>query len=153
MASSSVRLVRNEGEIRAMKKGLGYGMLNLGMDIMEGYQSSMKQGSGPLPRPRSSPGEPPAVQTGNLRRSAHVVVYVLGSQLANAGGPPAAYGGEFRGEIGVIVGTNTGYGLILEVGSSRMAARPALVPAAIRSSGRAEQLIRDGARAAYSPRP
>lgn len=136
-----------------MKRGIGYGMLNLGMDIMREYQESMQQGSGPLPRPRSKPGDPPAVQTGNLRRSAHVVVYVNGGQLATAGGPSPGYGGEMTGEIGVIVGTNTGYGLVLEVGSRRMAARPALVPASIRSSGRAEQLIRDGARAAYHPKP
>lgn len=136
-----------------MKRGLGYGMLNFGMDILAGYQESFQQGSGPLPRPRSRPGEPPAAQTGNLRRSAHVVVYVLGGQLATAGGPPAAYSGEFVGEIGVIVGTNTGYGLILEVGSRKMAARPALVPAAIRSQGRAAKLIEDGARAHYRATP
>lgn len=149
----NVKLVRKEAEIKLMKRGLGFGLLNFGFDIMNGYQESMKQGSGPLPRPRSRPGEPPAVQTGNLRRSAHVVVYVGGASMAHVGGPPPSYAGEFVGEIGVIVGTNTGYGLFLEVGTSHMAARPALVPAAIRSQQRALQLIQDGARAHYNPKP
>lgn len=142
--------MRHDAEIRLLKRGLGYGLLNFGMDIMSGYQESMQQGSGPLPRPRSKPGEPPAVQTGNLRRSAHVVVYVVGQQLAKVG-PAPSYSGEFNGEMGVIVGTNTGYGLVLEVGGAKMAARPALVPAAIRSQGRADKLIRDGARGHYKP--
>lgn len=136
-----------------MKQGLGYGMLNLGLDIQEGYQSSFQQGSGPLPRPRSRPGEPPAAQTGNLRRSAHVVVYVLGSELAKVGPSPGYSAGDIAAEIGVIVGTNTGYGLFLEIGTAKMAARPALVPAAIRSQGRADKLISDGARAHYRGTP
>lgn len=148
----SVRVVRNEAEIAKLMKGLGFGLFNLGFYVQSAYQNSMKQGSGPLPRPRSMPGDPPAVQTGNLRRSAHTVAYVRSAKLA-AEGPAPGYGPEMAGEMGVIVGSSTGYGLWLEVGTGRMAARPALVPAAIRGQQRAPELIEAGARAHYSAKP
>lgn len=63
-------------------------------------------------RPRSLPGEPPAVQTGLLINSiAH----------------------ELRPErLAVRYGTNIKYGLFLELGTHKMAPRPYLVPAYIR---------------------
>ncbi len=149
---AEVRLVRNEAEIKRMFEGLGYGLLNLGLFVMARYQGSMPQGSGPLPRPRSAPGEPPAVQTGNLRRSAHAVLYVGGGTVAEVG-PSPGYGSEMTGELGVIVGSNTGYGLFLEVGTGKMAARPALVPAAIEGQQQAQALIAEGAKRRYRGSP
>ncbi len=127
-----------------MKAGLGYGLLNLGYFIQSRYQESF------LPSPPSAPGGPPAVRTGNLRRSAYAVAAVDGRRIGDTGNvaedidmPPT----------GVVVGTNTGYGLYVEVGTERMQARPALVPAAIEGQQQAARLIEAGAKAHYRARP
>jgi hypothetical protein len=87
----------------------------------------------------SSPGEPPAVDTGRLRSS---------------------YGWRVAGGLGgwfVEVGTNVRYAPMLEFGTSRMAARPHLRPAIERTTVRiggiiAARIAREQAQAARQVR-
>lgn len=134
----------NTAELAKMRKALGYGMLNFGYAVQADAQRSFT----PFP-PASTPGNPPAAPTGNLRRSIQAVAYVDGAELL-ASGPHPAYPGEVP-DIGVIVGTNTGYGLYLELGTVHMAARPFLTPAFNRQLASAERLIAAGAKAHYRP--
>jgi hypothetical protein len=130
-------------ELERARTALAYGFLNLGMFIQGKYQQSF------LAHPPSTPGGPPAVRTGNLRRSAHTVAYKDGQIIETAGATPADYSGEIEGEFGVIVGTNTGYGLFVELGTVHAAARPALVPAQAAGMAQATRLIGQGAKRYY----
>jgi HK97 gp10 family phage protein len=130
----------NEGERRRMYEALAFGMLNLGLFI-EGRAKQF------VP-----------VRTGNLRRSIHTVAFIdkkiigrSGDELAPFG--PADYSEEQDG-IGVIVGTNAGYGIFVELGTVRMSARPFLTPAAQEGVSQAPALIREGAEKHYgAPTP
>lgn len=77
------------------------------------------------PGVRSLPGEPPAVQTGHLRRSVTTVIEEQGDTIRAKVGPQADYGRH------------------LEFGTSRMAARPFLRPALDEKGDAATQAIRD----------
>lgn len=137
------KIVYHPSELDRARTALAYGFLNLGMFIQGRYQQLF------LAHPPSTPGGPPAVRTGNLRRSAHTVAYKEGQIIETAGATPADYSGELEGEFGVIVGTNTGYGLFVEVGTVNAAARPALTPATAEGQARATQLIAQGAKRYY----
>jgi hypothetical protein len=136
-------IVQHPNELERARTALAYGFLALGMFIQGRYQMLF------LAHPPSTPGGPPAVRTGNLRRSAHTVAYMDGTIIEMQGGTPADYSGEIEGEFGVIVGTNTGYGLFVEIGTAKAAARPALVPAAAEGQAQATRLISSGAKRYY----
>jgi HK97 gp10 family phage protein len=76
--------------------------------IMKGSRSGVQYTVGGKTAQRSAPGEPPKTDTGHL--------------VANIDATIDADGG------GATVGTNVQYGLYLEVGTSKMAARPWLSP-------------------------
>jgi HK97 gp10 family phage protein len=76
--------------------------------IMKGARSGAQYTVGGKTAQRSAPGEPPKSDTGHL--------------VANIDATIDADGG------GATVGTNVDYGLWLEVGTSKMAARPWLMP-------------------------
>lgn len=127
---STVRIVRNEDEIRKMKRALAYGMLNLGYFI----------------ETRAKTYAP--VLTGNLRRSIHTVAFHEGQTIGQQG-PVPDYGQDLQGGTGVIVGTNAGYGIFLELGTYRAPAQPFLTPAAQEGLAQAGTLIADGAKRHY----
>lgn len=133
----------NEAELKALYRALGFGMLNYGFAV----EASAKQSF--LSSPPSVPGGPPAVRTGNLRRSIHTAAYVFGEQIGSSSADVPPYGAG-RDEIVVFVGTNVGYGLFVELGTIYMAARPFLVPAHMAHQGDVLGLIAAGAKAHYS---
>lgn len=137
--------VKRTPDYERMMEALGFGMLNLGLFVEARSKARFQDIGGPLPRPHSKPGEGPVVQTGNLRRSIHTVGFVEGKRIGDPSGDLPPELGSAQG-IGVIVGTNTGYGAFLELGTSRMAARPFLAPAANEGLSQAGQLISQGAR-------
>jgi len=130
----------------AMRHSLALGMLNVALFAQATTQQSMGNHGGPVPHESSPPGGPPEVQTGNLRRSLHAVAYLDGHLVGGSGsdgngaGVPD-YASEAGAGIVAIMGTNTGYGLFVEIGTSRMAARPSLAPAAAEAQSRADELI------------
>jgi hypothetical protein len=129
--------------VAEMDAAIARGILNLVQYIEAQAKQRFQDVGGPLPRPSSAPGESPVVQTGNLRRSLHSVVIWSGGTLG--GGEGADYP-AISGSIVGYVGTNAGYGLYVEAGTSRMAARPFLTPAAGDGMAKAASLIAAGAK-------
>ena len=84
-------------------------MVAKGLTVQRTAQDSMRGGGSP--HTPSRPGEPPAVDTGTLRRSIQMEVNAT----------PAL--------IVVRVGTNLKYGLFLELGTIHIEPRPWLLPA------------------------
>lgn len=84
------------------------------------------------------PGEKPI--GGTLRRSVHSAVFVDGVLLfhhAEDGKPPLSDETALAGRIVGYVGTNTGYGAFVDLGTSKMPARPFLGPGLEVAAGRA----------------
>lgn len=134
MNGATVKVKRREREISQMEEALGYGMLNLGFHIEERAKANVP------------------VRTGNLRRSIHTVAFANGHRIGSSEGELPAELGALRG-IGVVVGTNTGYGLYVELGTVRMRARPYLTPAAQDGLANAIHLISEGAKARFPSVP
>ncbi len=82
-------------------------------------------------------------RTGNLRRSLHV-----GGEGVEAGTTGTDIGGQVVGPdyAEVVVGTNVEYAIFLELGTSRMAARPYLRPAVDAQRGAVAREIADALR-------
>lgn len=140
-----------DAEYAKIRRAIGYGMQNLGLAIQGNAVKRFQDVGGPLPRPASLPGESPVVQTGFLRRSIHTAVWIAGEKLFQSQPSIPDYAGETEGAIVLIVGTNTGYGLYLEVGTGKMAARPFLTPAYADVIPQAEGLVSTGAARHYTP--
>lgn len=129
---AEITVHRNEDEIKRLKRALAYGMLNLGYFIETQAKTKCPY------------------KTGNLRRSIHTVGFHDGSVLAStADRKPPDYGQDRRAS-GVIVGTNTGYGIFVELGTIKMKPRAFLQPAASAGLAKGEALIIEGARAHWS---
>lgn len=84
-------------------------MVTQGLKVQRTAQDSMRGGG--IPHVPSSPGEPPAVDTGTLRRSVQMEVQDAPTLII------------------VRVGTNLKYGLFLEIGTVHIQPRPWLLPA------------------------
>lgn len=123
----------NRDEVAKLKLALAYGMLNLGFFIET--QAKLRC----------------PYRTGNLRRSIHTVAFHEGKTILEQGKVPD-YGQDKQG-TGVIVGTNAGYGIFVELGTYKMAAQPFLTPAAQEGLSKAVELITSGARAHYQATP
>lgn len=131
MAGFDVTIKRNDDEIARLKLALAYGMLNLGFFIENRAKAVVPY------------------RTGNLRRSIHTVAFHEGRVLLQSNGTKVPdYGQDIQG-TGVIVGTNAGYGIFVELGTFKMAARPYLTPAAQEAIAQGVQLITDGAKQHY----
>jgi hypothetical protein len=146
---------------KAMRLSLARGILNVAYYTVAKAQMSMANEGGALKdHVPSQPGEPPAVETGHLRRSLHAIGFLDGKPIGGPellGHPPNVAGGtakvempvpDYEGDIpdiGSIAGTNCGYGLPLEVGTEHMAPRPFMTPAAMDAQSRAGELIKAGA--------
>ncbi len=90
----------------------------LGIKLQADVQTSM------TPNGPSKPGQPPAVDFGNLHSAIH---WQLNNGTNSQGNP----GGDAKGATVLQVGVTPSakYGLWLETGTRRMAARPFLAPA------------------------
>ena len=144
--------VKRTPEYAHMLEALGYGMLNLGLFTEAKAKDRFQDIGGPLPRPASSPGAGPVVQTGNLRRGIHTVAFANGKRLGSSELKLPPEVASISG-IGTVVGTNTGYGGYVELGTSRMAARPYLLPAGKEAQAQAGALIGQGARRHFGSGP
>jgi HK97 gp10 family phage protein len=98
----------NDRGIADLKRRLGKGMLNVGFAIENVAKDIVP------------------VRTGNLRRSIHTVAFADGEVVGTSGEVPQGYDTD---GIGCIVGTNTGYGIYVELGTVKMSPRPYLTPA------------------------
>lgn len=119
----SVRVVDRSAQViaiirRAARDGVAQGGL-----IIEAEAKRLLGLKGP--GVRSLPGEPPAVQTGNLRRSMATSVEERGNVIAAQIGPQADYGAH------------------LELGTATVAPRPFLRPALDEKAAEATKAIRD----------
>ncbi len=130
---ANVTIVRHEEYIAKMKLALAYGVLNLGY-----YVETQAKLRCPY-------------KTGNLRRSIHTVAFHEGKTLLEQG-PVPDYGQDING-TGVIVGTNAGYGVFVELGTVKMSAQPFLTPAAQEGLAQAITLVTQGAQKHWDNQP
>lgn len=109
----------------ALDKALVKALLKAGSDIVVDAQISITAGttSGKGHKP-SQPGEPPNQDTGVLGNNIEV-------QVTSSVQP-----------VTVEVSSNAPYSAALELGTSRMAARPFMAPARDRNRGNAEKLVK-----------
>ncbi len=133
---------RREARPRLVE-ALGYGLLNFGFAL-----ETAAKGHTPV-RGGFRSFDPDGPVGGTLRRSEHTVACVDGKRISPRGDddngqplpdyvPPAG--------AAVFVGTNSGYGLWVDRGTSKMAARPFLEEGLADVQGRAPELITAGAR-------
>lgn len=119
----------NENGFAQLEVALAYGLLNLGFAIEADAKANCP------------------VRTGNLRRSIHVAGYRKGSRFYGStdenGKPIPDYAAGARQTM-VVVGTNAGYGVYVELGTIHMRAQPFLGPALAANRGRAGQLVKAG---------
>jgi HK97 gp10 family phage protein len=86
----------------------------------------------------SSPGEPPAVDTGVLRASIMSDVQVSGNEVIGKVGPDIEHI-----EAEAEAGTDVEYGLYLELGTVNMQPRPFLRPALRRNEKKIEKIFKE----------
>ena len=147
-------------EMDRLRQAIAFGMLNLGHAIEGDAKADAPVRGGHrsfLTTKRTKAGRAGLAVSenngsvligGNLRRSIHTAAYLDGSQIARSNddnGKPTPNYAAGSG-IKVFVGTNSGYGAYVELGTRRMAARPFLTPAFLKNRGRAASLIAAGAR-------
>lgn len=115
-------------------------LIAVGLQMQEEIKNSMKPGSGrvyvkgknkDIVHQASSPGDPPAVDTGRLQSSistnwtgSGMARGVVGSKASSEDGVGVPNSDGFH----VLVGTNVEYAPFLEFGTRRMAARPFVRP-------------------------
>jgi len=146
----SMRIVRHPAAERAIEEAAAHGLLALGFAVEHDWKADVVVRGGHrsfMTGPKTKAGTPQI--GGTLRRSIHTVGYLDGRQI---GGPPVDANGEqvptYDPGPGarVFVGTNSGYGAYVELGTYKMPARPAGVPAVLGLRGQAPAIIAAGAR-------
>lgn len=124
-------------------RALGFGLLNLGYAI-----ETASKGHTPV-RGGFRSFAPDGPVGGNLRRSEHTVAYVDGERISarssDDNGAPIPDYVPPQGAV-VFVGTNTGYGLWVHDGTSKMPARPFFDEGLGDVKGREGALVAAGAR-------
>lgn len=86
-------------------------------------------------------------KTGNLRRSIHSAAFDKGKRIFGAtddNGKPVPDYAQTPGASMAVVGTNTGYGVFVELGTFKMAAQPYLGPALAANRPEAAALVKAG---------
>ena len=145
----STRVVRHPAAIKAAREATAYGLLNFGFAVETAWKRDavVRGGHRSFNTDLTKAGTPRV--GGTFRRSIHTAAYLDGSKIGGEaadenGQAPPDYVPE-RGMV-VFVGSNSGYGAFVELGTSKMPARPAAVPALLATKGQAPQLIAAGAR-------
>lgn len=119
----------NEAGFVELERALAFGLLNLGFAIEADAKAAVPY------------------QTGNLRRSIHTAAFHKGRRIHGATDengksiPDYAQGG---GTATVVVGTNAGYGVFVELGTVHNRAQPFLGPALANNRSRAGMLVKAG---------
>lgn len=119
----------NEVGFAKLTEALAFGLLNLGLAI----EADAKQRC--------------PYRTGNLRRSIHTAGFRKGQRFyggTDDNGKPVPDYAVPGNQTVVVVGTNAGYGVYVELGTVHMAAQPYLGPALADNRGRAGQLVLAG---------
>lgn len=120
----------NEKGFADLERALAFGLLNLGFAI-----EADAKGRCPY-------------QTGNLRRSIHTAAFYRGQRIHGAtddnGRPTPDYAQAPRSLAMVAVGTNSGYGVFVELGTIHARAQPFLGPALADNRGRASEIVKAG---------
>ena len=105
----SVKTKPNRNALKLIVTEVAAYMHTTGKEVEQMAKRSMRDGG--TPHVPSSPGEPPRIDTKNLHESIMTETEVE------------------RTAVETRIGTNVRYGLFLELGTSKMAARPWLRPA------------------------
>lgn len=145
----TTRIVRHPAAIKAAREAVAYGLLNFGFAVESAWKADavVRGGHRSFNTDLTKAGTPRV--GGTFRRSIHTAAYLDGQRIGgetsdeNGVAPPAYPAG--KGAV-VFVGSNSGYGGYVELGTDKMAARPAAVPALLGLKGEAPALISAGAR-------
>ena len=154
---STTRVVVNPKAMQAVREAVAYGLLNFAFAVEGAWKKDAVVRGGHrsfMTGPKTKAGT--ARIGGTLRRSIHTVCYLDGKRIGagtadarNSGkdgktakdvtetGIPNTvpdYPAPGKGIVAYI-GSNSGYGAFVELGTSKMAARPAAVPALLRPQG------------------
>lgn len=141
MPDRSTRLVPNAKGIRELETDLAFGLYAVAlMAETEAKREAPVRGGYRSFRPGTSP------IGGTLRRSIHAVGFDQGGGKVgedNESGRPLPSGyAAAPGSMTAFVGTNSGYGSFVELGTVRMLPRPFLLPALESSMANATATIR-----------
>lgn len=140
MAKPTVRVVPNNAGIADFRRRLARGTAAVLLDAeTEAKRETPVHGGYRSFRP----GEKPI--GGTLRRSVHSVVFLDGVAIfahSEDGKAPLLEESALPGRIVGYVGTNTGYGAFVDLGTSRMPARPFLAPGLELAVSRAPETMR-----------
>jgi hypothetical protein len=136
-------------ELAKLREAVAYGFLNFGHAVETDAKRDTVVRGGHRSFMTMKNADGSAQVGGTLRRSVHTAAHLDGQQIGgvatdeNGAATPAYAAGP---GIRVFVGTNSGYGFWVDQGTSKMPARPALVPALLKNKGDAPALIAAGAR-------
>ena len=145
----TTRIVRHPAAIKAAREAAAYGLLNFGFAVETAWKRDavVRGGHRSFNTDLTKAGTPRV--GGTFRRSIHTAAYLDGRRIGgetsdeNGVAPPDYAPGT--GMV-VFVGSNSGYGAFVELGTAKMPARPAAVPALLATKGQAPALIAAGAR-------
>jgi hypothetical protein len=135
-------------EVQRLRQDLAFGLLNFGLAALEGAlkrQAVVRGGHRSfMTGPKTKAGTPRV--GGTLRRSMHAVVYLDGQPLLPKADENGQSTPDYPAGSGIVLyaGTNSGYGLYVDQGTSRMRARPMVIPAFLETKDEAPALIAAG---------
>ena len=150
------RVVMDPAGVKAAREAAAYGLLNFGFAVEGAWKSDavVRGGHRSFKTDLTKAGTPRV--GGTFRRSIHTVAYIDGVRIG-AGTASSPNSGQDENHepvpdyvppsgIAVFVGSNSGYGAYVELGTYKMVDRPAAVPALLRLRDEAPALIAAGAR-------
>ena len=153
----STRVVRHPAAIKAAREAAAYGLLNAGFAVETAAKRDAVVRGGHrsfMTGPKTKAGT--ARIGGTLRRSYHTAAYLDGVQIGAGTAAARTSGVDENGEalpayptesgMVVFVGSNSGYGAFVDLGTANMPARPTLPPALMATKGQFPALIAAGAR-------
>jgi murein DD-endopeptidase MepM/ murein hydrolase activator NlpD len=145
----TTRIVRHPAAIKAAREAAAYGLLNFGHAVEAAWKRDavVRGGHRSFKTDLTKAGTPRV--GGTFRRSIHTAAYLDGTRIgggtADANGQATPDYAAGSGMV-VFVGSNSGYGAYVELGTVKMPARPAAVPALLATKVQAPALIAAGAR-------
>ena len=140
----ATRIISHPDQEKRVKHAMAAGMGNFGRAVETDWKRDAVVAGGH----RSTNPDGPV--GGTFRRSILSVAYLDGQPLDRPsddnGQAAPAYQGH-AAECGVFIGSNCGYGLFVEAGTNKMAARPALIPAIHKNQEQGPKLDEAGMKA------
>lgn len=154
--TTHTRVVMHPAGIKAAREAAAYGLLNFGFAVEGEWKKDavVRGGHRSFNTDLTKAGTPRV--GGTFRRSIHTAGYRDGVRIGAGTASNPNSGQDDNHEpvptyvpgsgIVVFVGTNSGYGAFVELGTRNMPARPAGVPALLRLKSQAQSLVAAGAR-------